>query len=157
MLHRYIVWDYGFEVMSISKETLDLIAERKAQLKKILPEIFTEGKLDVNKLKQALGDEVETGSERYSFTWAGKSQSIKLRDKRSKATLIPTKNESVNFDATGNVFIEGDNLEALKILQKAYQGKIKMVYIDPPYNTGRDFVYKDDFTDSLKNYLKYTG
>lgn len=143
--------------MNVSKESLDLIAKRKEELKRVIPEVFAEGKLDVNKLKQSLGEEVETSSERYSFLWAGKSKGIRLRDKCSKATLVPYREESVDFEETGNVFVEGDNLEVLKILQKAYQGKIKMIYIDPPYNTGKDFVYKDDFSDSLKNYLKYTG
>ena len=143
--------------MKLDKESVDLVAKRKEELKKIVPEVFTEGKLDLNKLKQALGEEVETSGERYSFSWAGKSKSIQLRDKRSKATLTPSRKESIDFDETDNVFIEGENMEALKILQKAYQGKVKMIYIDPPYNTGRDFIYKDDFSDSLKNYLKYTG
>ncbi len=141
----------------VSKESLDLIAKRKEELKKIVPEVFFEGKLDFNKLKEALGDAVEAPGERYSFSWATKSQSIHLRDKRSKATLVPSKKESVDFDNTNNIFIEGENLEVLKIFQKAYQEKIKMIYIDPPYNTGKDFVYKDDFSDTLKKYLKYTG
>ena len=143
--------------MKILKGSVDLVEERKNALKRLMPEVFTEGKIDPNKLREALGDLVETSGERYSFTWAGKIQSIRMRDKRSKATLVPSKKESVNFDETNNIFIEGENLEVLKILQKAYEGKIKMIYIDPPYNTGNDFVYKDDFSDSLKNYLRYTG
>lgn len=143
--------------MKISKETVDLIEKRKDALRSIIPEAFSDGKLDLDKLRQTLGEEIETGSERYSFTWAGKAQSIRLRDKRSKATLIPSRKESVEFDKTDNVFIEGDNLEVLKVLQKSYSGRVKMIYIDPPYNTGNDFVYKDDFSDSLKKYLKYTG
>jgi len=144
-------------MVGISKESVDLVAKRREELKRIIPEAFSEGKLDLNKLKQALGDVVETSGERYSFHWAGKSKSIQLRDKRSKATLTPSRKESVNFDETDNVFIEGENLETLKILQKAYQGKVKMIYIDPPYNTGKDFVYKDDFADPLRNYLVQTG
>ncbi|MEM4554674.1 MAG: site-specific DNA-methyltransferase [Candidatus Anstonellaceae archaeon] len=143
--------------MGISKESVDLVEQRKEELKKIIPEAFTEGKLDVDKLRQALGDFVENSGERYFFSWAGKSNSIKLRDKSSKATLKPSREESVAFDETNNIFIEGENLEVLKILQKAYQGKVKMIYIDPPYNTGKDFIYKDDFADPLKNYLIQTG
>jgi len=145
------------ELMAVDDESLNLVEQRKAELKQILPEIFVDGKIDVNKLREALGDYVETGSERYSFNWAGRIQSLRVRDRRSKATLTPNKKESVDFDNTKNIFIEGENLEVLKILQKSYQGKVKMIYIDPPYNTGNDFVYKDDFSDSLKNYLRYTG
>jgi len=143
--------------MKISKGSLDLVEERKKALKRLMPEVFTEGKLDPNKLREALGDLVETSGERYTFTWAGKIQSIRMRDKRSKATLVPSKKESVNFDETKNVFIEGENLEVLKILQKAYEGKIKMIYIDPPYNIDADVDYEDDFSDPLKAYLRYTG
>ncbi|VVC03589.1 DNA methylase [Candidatus Burarchaeum australiense] len=143
--------------MKIDKESIDLIEERKKALKQLIPDIFTEGKIDFNKLREALGDFVETSGERYSFSWAGRIQSIRTRDKRSKATLVPSRKESVNFDETKNVFIEGENLEVLKILQKAYEGNVKMIYIDPPYNTGKDFVYRDDFTDSLRSYLRYTG
>ncbi|VVB65823.1 DNA methylase [Candidatus Gugararchaeum adminiculabundum] len=141
----------------IPKESLDLIEERKNTLKRVLPEVFTEGKLDLNKLKEALGDAVETSGERYSFNWAGRIQSIRTRDKRSKATLIPSKKESVDFDKTKNIFIEGENLEVLKILQKAYEGKVNMIYIDPPYNVDADTTYEDDFSDPLRAYLKYTG
>lgn len=143
--------------MTVDDESLNLVEQRKEELKQILPEIFVDGKIDVNKLREALGDYVETGSERYSFNWAGRIQSLRVRDRRSKATLTPNKKESVDFDNTRNIFIEGENLEVLKILQKSYQGKVKMIYIDPPYNTGNDFVFKDDFSDSLKNYLRYTG
>ena len=143
--------------MTIPRESLDLVEERKNALKRFMPEVFTEDKLDLKKLNEAFGELIETSGERYSFMWAGKIQSIRIRDKRSKATLIPAKKESVNFDETKNIFIEGDNLEVLKILQKAYEGKVKMIYIDPPYNTGNESIYKDDFTDSLKNYLRYTG
>jgi adenine-specific DNA-methyltransferase len=143
--------------MTVDKESLNLVEQRKNELKQILPEIFVDGKIDVNKLRDSLGDYVETGSERYSFNWAGRTESLRVRDRRSKATITPNKKESVDFDNTKNIIIEGENLEVLKILQKSYQGKVKMIYIDPPYNTGRDFVYKDDFSDSLVNYLRYTG
>ncbi len=143
--------------MTVEKESLNLIEERKAELKRILPEIFVDGEIAINKLCEALGKYIDTGGERYSFNWAGRTQSLRIRDSRSKATLTPCKKESIDFDNTKNIFIEGENLEVLKILQKAYQGKVKMIYIDPPYNTGKDFVYRDDFSDSLKSYLRYTG
>lgn len=143
--------------MGIPKESADLVEKRADELKRIIPEAFSEGNLDFNKLKEALGDLVEAGGERYSFNWAGRIQSLRTRDRRSKGTLIPSKKESITFDETNNIFIEGENLEVLKILQKSYEGKIKMIYIDPPYNTGNDFVYKDDFSDNLKKYLKDTG
>ncbi len=143
--------------MTVDKESLNLVEQRKTELQRILPEIFVDGKIDINKLREALGEYADTGSERYSFNWAGRTQSLRIRDRRSKATLAPCKKESIDFDNTKNVFVEGENLEVLKILQKSYQGKVKMIYIDPPYNTGNDFVYKDDFSDSLKNYLRYTG
>lgn len=104
-----------------------------------------------------MGELIETDSERYSFNWAGRNKSIRLRDKQSKATLVPSKKESTDFDNTNNIFIEGENLQVLKVLQKSYENKIKMIYIDPPYNTGKDFVYKDDFKDPLRTYLIQTG
>ena len=141
----------------IDKESLDLIEERRAELKRIFPEIFVDEEIAINKLCEALGKHVNTNGERYSFNWAGRTNCLKVRDRRSKATLTPCREESVDFDKTKNVFLEGENLEILKLLQKSYQGKIKMIYIDPPYNTGKDFVYKDDYSDSLKKYLRYTG
>ncbi len=104
-----------------------------------------------------LGDEIDERIEKFSFTWTGKSNAIKNVLIPSKATLSPAKDESVKFDTSENLFIEGDNLEVLKLLQKAYFEKVKMIYIDPPYNTGGDFVYHDNFTAPLKNYLQQTG
>ena len=143
--------------MVLEKESLDIKTKRIEELRKLLPELFVEGKLDVNKLHDVIGEYVEAGNERYSFTWAGKNLSLRIRDKRSKGTLVPSRKESINFDETSNIFIEGENLEVLKILQKSYQGQVKLIYIDPPYNTGKDFIYKDDYSDSLKEYLRYTG
>ena len=143
--------------MKVQKESLDLIERRITELKQILPEVFIDGKIDVDRLREALGEYVEIGGERYSFAWAGRTQAIRLRDRRSKATLTPSRKESIDFDKTKNILVEGENLEVLKLLQKSYQGKVKMIYIDPPYNTGKDFIYKDDFSDSLRNYLRYTG
>ena len=137
--------------------SLNITEERKAQLKQIFPEIFTENKVDFEKLKMALGDEIEESPERYEMNWAGKKEAFKQVQIPSIGTLRPCKEESVNFDETENLYIEGDNLEVLKLLQKSYYGKIKMIYIDPPYNTGKDFVYKDNFKDNLQNYLELTG
>lgn len=116
-----------------------------------LPEIFAEGKIDCQKLKQTLGEEVDDGNERYGLSWAGKSNCFRVIQEQTTATLKPTKDESINFDQTQNLFIEGDNLEVLKVLQRSYYGKVKMIYIDPPYNTGNDFIYNDNFRKSKKD------
>jgi len=107
--------------------------------------------------KEALGECVDEREERYSFTWNGKSKARRLAQTPSIGTLRPCKEESVDWNNTQNVFIEGDNLEVLKLLQKSYYKKVKMIYIDPPYNTGNDFVYKDNFRDNIKNYKEITG
>lgn len=126
-------------------------------LRDLFPEVFVEGKLDVAKFRNALGDIVDERPERYSFTWAGKRDAIRVLQMPSRATLVPCPEESVNWDTTKNVFIEGDNLEVLKLLYKSYSGRVKLIYIDPPYNTGQDFIYPDNFTDPLDTYLKLTG
>jgi adenine-specific DNA-methyltransferase len=138
-------------------KTPDIGEENIKKLKAIFPEVFTEGKVDFEKLKQLLGDHVEDSNERYNFTWNGKGRALRLSQTPSLGTLRPCKEESKNWDTTENLYIEGDNLEVLKLLQKSYYGKVKMIYIDPPYNTGKDFVYKDDFHDSLENYKRITG
>jgi adenine-specific DNA-methyltransferase len=135
----------------------DLSEERLVELRRILPEVFSEEKIDWDKLRTVLGDDVDAGIEKFGFTWAGKSNAIKNVLIPSKATLTPATDESVKFDESENLFIEGDNLEVLKLLQKAYFEKVKMIYIDPPYNTGGDFVYKDNFASPVKNYLEQTG
>lgn len=135
----------------------DILADNIAKLKELFPEVFAEGKIDFDALKQLLGEHVETADERYNFTWNGKSKARWLAQTRSMGTLRPCPAESVNWDTTQNLFIEGDNLEVLKQLQKSYYKKIKMIYIDPPYNTGNDFIYPDNFRDSIKNYLELTG
>jgi len=140
----------------VPKETPDLLAEEIEQLRQIFPQAFTEGKIDFEKLGAALGDQADDRPERYSFSWAGKRDAIRLLQTPSRATLVPVKDESVNFDATENLFVEGDNLEVLKLLYKAYCGRVKMIYIDPPYNTGNDFVYPDNYADPLKTYLELT-
>lgn len=135
----------------------NLSEEKLAELHRLLPEAFSENKIDWEKLRVVLGDEVDSHIEKFGFTWAGKGNGIKNVLLPSKATLTPAKDESVKFDDSENLFIEGDNLEVLKLLQKAYFEKVKMIYIDPPYNTGNDFVYKDNFTSPVKNYLQQTG
>jgi adenine-specific DNA-methyltransferase len=127
------------------------------KLKELFPEAFTEGKVDFETLKEVLGTFVDDRDERYSFTWNGKSKARMIAQTPSTGTLRPCKEESVDWDATQNIFIEGDNLEVLKLLQKSYHKKVKMIYIDPPYNTGKDFVYKDNFKDNIKNYKEITG
>lgn len=135
----------------------DFVKENLETLKKLFPTIVKEGKIDIEELQALLGNEVETEDEYYRFTWAGKSMARKEANKPSTGTLRPNKTDSKDWDTTQNIFIEGDNLEALKLLQKSYNGKIKVVCIDPPYNTGGDFVYKDNYADNLKNYLNNTG
>lgn len=126
------------------------------KLKSVFPECFSEGKLDVDKLLSLCGEYIDNDFEKYRFEWKGKANCLRLAQKRSTGTLRPCKSESVNFDDTQNVYIEGDNLEVLKLLQTAYFNKIKMIYIDPPYNTGSDFVYKDDFADPMARYKEVT-
>ena len=138
-------------------QSKNLIQENIEQLKKLFPEIVSEGKIDFKSLQQVLGEEIEEEEEFYRFTWAGKSQARREAHKPSTGTLRPCKEESLDWDTTQNLYIEGDNLEVLKLLQKSYSGKIKMIYIDPPYNTGKDFVYKDNYKDNLKNYQEVTG
>lgn len=138
--------------------SLDLAAEKRAELLRLFPECATEGgKVDFDRLKAALGEQIDAGKERYGLTWPGKAACFQTIQRPSLATLRPKVDESVEFDTTQNVLIEGDNLEVLKLLQKSYLGKVKMIYIDPPYNTGNDFIYPDNYTESLQTYLEYTG
>lgn len=136
---------------------MDIVADNISKLKELFPEVFTEGKVDFDALKEVLGGYIDGREERYSFTWNGKSKARMLAQTPSAGTLRPCKEESVDWDTTQNLFIEGDNLEVLKLLQKSYHKKVKMIYIDPPYNTGKDFVYKDNFKDNIKNYKEITG
>ncbi len=136
----------------------DLPADKMAELLRLFPEIRTEGgKIDFDRLKLVLGETVDVGRERYGMNWPGKAECFKTIQAPSMGTLLPRPEESVNFDSTENLIIEGDNLEVLKLLQKAYLGKVKMIYIDPPYNTGNDFIYPDNYAESLQTYLEYTG
>jgi len=142
--------------INLAGSTPDIAEENIAKLKQIFPDAFEEGKVDFDKLKQDLGEYIDEDSDRYNFTWHGKGQALRLAQTPSTGTLRPCKEESKNWDTTQNLYIEGDNLEVLKLLQKSYHGKVKMIYIDPPYNTGHDFVYSDDYKDNLENYLQLT-
>lgn len=146
------------EIQKQELTSLDIKEHQIENLKQIFPEVFTEGnKIDWDKLRLTLGENVDVGKERYGMNWPGKADCFKTIQLPSIATLVPDRKESVNFDTTENLFIEGDNLEVLKLLQKSYLGKIKMIYIDPPYNTGKEFIYPDNYTESLDTYLEYTG
>lgn len=139
-------------------KSLDITEERLNKLKEILPDAFTEGKIDWEKLQATLGEDIELKNERYVLNWAGKSDAFRVLQSPTTATLVPCKEESVGFDDTENIFIEGENLEVLKVLQKSYFGKIKMIYIDPPYNTGNDkFIYPDKFSETRDEYLSRIG
>lgn len=132
--------------------------EKLTALRQLLPEVFCEGKVDWEKLKATLGENINFSNERYVLNWAGKSEAFKVLQTPTTKTLIPAKEESVNFDHTENIFIEGENLEVLKVLQKSYFGKVKMIYIDPPYNTGNDsFIYPDKFSETKEEYQKRVG
>jgi len=138
-------------------QSKDIVAENISKLKEIFPEIYADGYIDFDKLKANLGEYVDDSNEKYNFTWSGKTQAIKESQKQSSGTLRPYKEESKNWDTTKNLYIEGDNLEVLKLLQKGYYNRIKCIYIDPPYNTGNDFIYPDNYQDNLENYLKISG
>ena len=141
----------------IDGQSLDLVKENVEKLKELFPSIVKEDKIDFEELELLLGENINRNNEQYSFTWNGKTEATKLAQKRSTGTLRPCKEESKDWDNTQNLYIEGDNLEVLRLLQTSYNGRIKMIYIDPPYNTGHDFVYKDNFEDNIKNYKEQTG
>lgn len=138
-------------------KTTEIISENIAQLKGLFPEVFTEGRIDFEALKQLLGDTVDEREEKYGLNWHGKRRARQLALSPSTGTLRPCPEESVDWDTTKNLMIDGDNLEVLKLLQKSYAGKVKLIYIDPPYNTGKDFVYPDDYKDNIQNYQKFIG
>jgi adenine-specific DNA-methyltransferase len=143
--------------MAVTKEVPDLVADDVQKLRMIFPQVFSEGKVDFEELRTALGDSIDKSPDRFTFSWAGKRDSVQILQMPTRATLVPAKKDSVKFDTTENIFIEGDNLEVLKLLYKPYFGKVKMIYIDPPYNTGGDFVYPDNYADPLDTYLRMTG
>jgi adenine-specific DNA-methyltransferase len=134
----------------------DPLAPRYVQLKALFPMAVTDGRLDMEKLRAVMGEHVAAGPERYGLSWAGKSDALKALRQLTTATLLPAPSESVNWDTTSHAIIEGDNLEVLKVLQHAYHGKVKLIYIDPPYNTGGDFIYPDDYAEGLASYQLFT-
>lgn len=138
--------------------SLNIVEEKINSLKEVLPEVFSEGKIDWEKLKATLGEHINFSNERYVLNWAGKSDAFKILQVPTTQTLIPTKEEGIDFDQTRNIFIGGENMEVLKVLQKSYFGKIKVIYIDPPYNTGNDsFIYPDKFSETKSDYEKRVG
>lgn len=138
-------------------QSKDIIGENVEALKALFPDAFTEDGIDLDVLRQLLGDEVADGEEKYGLNWHGKKKARQIALTPSTGTLRPCPEESVDWDATQNLFIEGDNLEVLKLLQRSYAGKVKMIYIDPPYNTGKEFIYPDNFQENLETYLRYTS
>ena len=145
------------KVDPIYEASPDTKAELLARLKSVVPEAFPDGQLDLERLAELAGDALATGPERYGLTWPGKRDAIAMLQAPSRATLIPERDQSVNFDEARHVFIEGENLEVLKLIYKSYFGRVKFIYIDPPYNTGNDFIYHDNFADPLGSYLRQTG
>jgi adenine-specific DNA-methyltransferase len=145
------------EVSKVKSKTADLLEENVEKLSKIFPEVISEGKIDFERLKKILGDFSHTSDEFYGFSWVGKDDAFKNRVNPTRGTFVPDEKESVNFNSTENLFIEGDNLESLKLLHEHYSGKIKMIYIDPPYNTGKEFIYSDNFKDNIQYYLEFSG
>ncbi|MCK4620592.1 MAG: site-specific DNA-methyltransferase [Desulfuromonadales bacterium] len=137
--------------------SLDIVNGNMEALREIFPEVFKEGGVDFEALRQLLGDAVDEGEEKFGLNWHGKKKARQIALTPSSGTLRPCLEESVDWDTTQNLFIEGDNLEVLKLLQKSYAGKTKMIYIDPPYNTGNEFIYPDRYQDNLDTYLRYTG
>lgn len=151
---------HGIEKLNLNDpetKSADVVAENIDALRSLFPEAFEEGKIDFEVLKQLLGGAIDERDEKYGLNWHGKRKARQIALTPSTGTLLPCPEESVDWDTTQNLMIEGDNLEVLKLLQKSYAGKVKLIYIDPPYNTGNDFVYPDDFADSIGNYLQLTG
>ena len=144
------------DMEKIDKYSMDIEQAEKDKLREIFPQCFVEGKLDIDKLLNLCGEYIDNDFEKYKFEWKGKADCYKIAGQRSTGTLRPCPDESVDFENTKNMYIEGDNLEVLKLLQNSYYGKIKMIYIDPPYNTGNDFVYEDDFKDPMAKYKEVT-
>lgn len=144
-------------IKKLDGKSLDVAEADKERLKAVFPQCFVEGKLDIDKLLSLCGEYIDNDFEKYKFEWKGKSDCLRIAGKRSTGTLRPCPEESVDFENTNNLYIEGDNLEVLKLLQTAYYRKVKMIYIDPPYNTGNDFVYEDDFKDPLAKYKEITS
>jgi len=145
------------QMKKADSQSLNIVNKNIEKLVELFPEVYTEGKIDFSKLEEELGVYTKKENEKFNFSWNGKQEAKKIAQTPSTGTLLPSEAESKNWDTTQNLYIEGDNLEVLKLLQKSYHKKVKMIYIDPPYNTGKDFVYKDNFRDNIKNYLEQTG
>src|SRR4051812_31791303 len=148
------------ETEKVGLETPDLAASKRATFEELFPGVLTDGVLDATRLGELLDTEVTAptdGRERFGLMWAGKHDAVRSLLTPSRGTLTPELDKSIDFDTAEHVFIEGDNLEVLKLLQKAYNDRVKLIYIDPPYNTGNDFVYPDDYSDTLRAYLEFTG
>ncbi|MDE0450111.1 MAG: site-specific DNA-methyltransferase [Spirochaetaceae bacterium] len=137
--------------------SVDLVANNLARLRALFPDAFTDGRVDFNVLRDLLGDAVDDDDERYGFNWHGKRRARRLALTPSAGTLRPCPEESAGWATSRNLMIEGDNLEVMKLLQRSYSAKVKMIYIDPPYNTGKDFIYPDNYKDGISNYLRITG
>ncbi|MCX7382597.1 MAG: site-specific DNA-methyltransferase, partial [Alphaproteobacteria bacterium] len=135
----------------------DLVGSNIARLKALFPEMVTDGKVDFDVLRELLGDAVEDGEERYGLNWKGKRRARAFAMTPSLGTLRPVPGESVNWDSTQNIVVEGENTEVLKILRRSYSGMVKLIYIDPPYNTGNNLIYKNDFRSPLQAYMEATG
>ncbi|WP_238542416.1 site-specific DNA-methyltransferase [Sphingomonas sp. PAMC 26621] len=135
----------------------DLVAGNVARLKAIFPDIVTDGKIDLDTLRELLGDEIEDGQERYGLNWKGKRRARAFALTPSLGTLRPAPNDSVDWETTQNIVVQGDNLEALKLLRRSYANKVKLIYIDPPYNTAGDFIYPDNYRNPIAQYLALTG
>ncbi|MCT2024365.1 site-specific DNA-methyltransferase, partial [Corynebacterium sanguinis] len=144
------------DINYIPSDTPDFQTELAEKLAELAPEAIADGKIDVEKLKELLNGDADESNERFGLFWPGKKRALRAAQQPTTATLKPDLENSKDWDTTKNVFIEGDNLEVLKVLQKHYHGKIKMIYIDPPYNTGKDFVYPDNFKEGLDTYLEWT-
>jgi len=158
ILEAFFVSQPGEEIVKFDLWSEDIVNARRHALLRLFPEIQTEsGGVNFEALRSSLGDEISVGLEGFGMSWPGKAECAKVVQRQTIATLLPAVEESLEWETTQNIVIEGDNLEVLKVLQKAYLGKVKMIYIDPPYNTGNDFIYPDDYTESLKAYLQYTG
>ncbi|MEX1133365.1 MAG: hypothetical protein WED83_00805 [Acidimicrobiia bacterium] len=147
------------DVERLVLSSLDVTAGREAALRELFPEAFTDNRFDPSKIEPHLSvaSDESPGPERYGLSWAGKADAMRAVQVLSTGTLHPDRAESVEFDSTPDVMIEGDNLEVLKLLQRSYYGDIKMIYIDPPYNTGQDFIYPDNYREGLETYLRFTG
>ena len=150
-------WSDEMEETMLNGESLDIVSENIKKLKEIFPEVISEDKIDFEALKLILGENIVKEGERFSFSWSGKNKAIKKTQETSSGTLRPCQEESRNWEDTKNLYIEGDNVEVLKLLQKSYFNKISAIYIDPPYNTGNDIIYKNDYSDPIDYYLKVTG